>query len=254
MLGSSDMAQSYVHISEYPANLRRFQTGQESAYRMYCHQGESNPVTWITSDEIKPIGPVFGNGFLRGNMMLDLGDHFTIAGIKATFLNYAVGSSTFDDYSPSLAPTAYATRLNWLRQRMAQMPSHRDPVLIIDQGMSGIGSVAYGTAMTELITALRTDLACSTMRIILVTPPKSGMGTVPAWIALEALEEEWAASDQYTTLAHNYDATFVNDTTLVEGQATGVHYDSASARILAIGPDSSRVRSIATGVRWAIGY
>lgn len=251
LFGDSDAAAGYVHADNAHASVRYAQAGQEWAYHQYCHQGEGNAAAWCIKDEIGPLGPFPGTGIMRTTYMLDLGLALTAAGIPATILAYGVGSSTFDTYSPTLNPTAYATRNTWVRAMLGQMPGHLDPILITDQGMAGQGTYNWSDAMTTLMAALRTDLGYSDMKVCLIRCPwtaGSSDGENAGRIALQNYYRD-TVDPSRCLIAVNDAMTYIDDTTLAQGLAHGVHFDSVAARKLAMGPDDATTTSIITVIK-----
>jgi hypothetical protein len=245
LFGDSDAAQGYSHIGDYDASVRAFQPAVEWACHMFCHQGEENPATWVIRDEIGPIGPFVATGILRGSWLLDLATKFVAAAVPVTFLAYPVGSSNQDAYDPIYNAAAYNVRLNWIKARLAQMPNHRQPILLTDQGIAG--ATSYGTwadSTTRLMTALRADLGCPTLGICMIRAPATIEN--PTLIAEQNL---YPPTDPLCTVAYNDTMTYVDDTTLVGGQVTGVHFDAPGGRKLAIGPDDVNTTAVWTALQ-----
>lgn len=252
LLGNSNEAQGFNVADDADPSVRRFQTsGAEWAYRNYCHQGHGDTTYWAINDNVGPMGPMpSGSGVLRTHYMLDLGLALANDGILATVLSFAVGSSTFDNYSPSLNPSAYATRLQWIKNGLAQMPQHKQPILVTGQGMASEGTYLFDVAQAELMTALRADLGYPTMKVCVIRAPfTAGYTHFNEYSGLIGRQNSYVAGEPLSTLAYNDTMTFVDDTSNIGGQIHGVHFDAPSGRKLAIGPDDATTRSLITAIR-----
>jgi hypothetical protein len=255
-IGDSDMAQGYLHIEDCDPSVRLFNPMARSAYHNWCHSGG-----WEIRDEIGALGPRLGNGFLRGSYTLDLGLALTNLGIPVALLEYAIGSTSFNDYSPSLSPANYAARLAWFKARLDQMPGHLDPILLCDHGMAGQPSPLWHVAAAETFAALRTDLGYPNMKICQIKAPLTAGDHVGAFHDIYSLQIAYAETDPLCRLAWNDATTYVGDASLTPGmvgngvgaEGSWVHFDAPSGRKLAIGPDDSTTTSIITVLRQMIG-
>jgi hypothetical protein len=131
--------------------------------------------------------------------------------------------------------------------QLAKIPAHQDPIVLLDYGLTGTGSVPWGDAMTTLMTALRSDFGVPHMKVILIRAPYTFISD-GAYAATTAAQNAYAATDPYCYLAWNDTMTYVDNTTLAEGQHNGSHFDRAGGRKLAVGPDDTTTQSVLTAM------
>jgi len=150
-------------------------------------------------------------------------------------MGWEMGGNPLTTWHPSVSYNS--TIRPWLLARMAELKAPKDPLLIMYQGESGVGSASpWAEVMAAISLAVRADFGAGTGVVIVQLPATYTSGSTIA-----ASQADYVASDSNSRLAYNHGSTFIGDDT---------HIDYASALALAIGPNNgSTVKSVFTCIR-----
>lgn len=246
-LGQSNIASRYQDAA---GNCGAVQLGEQDAihvYHTYTHNMAGAPQTSerATWERIKPhpVGtPEAGNA--KYHWGLDLATGLGALGLRVAILDWCIGGTGLDYWAPSEAASEYDTFIVWIQARLAELTTPQQPIILFDQGESGIGTCdTWALGMADLMSALRTDLAYPTLGVVLQQVPANG-ASYDAGIA--ASKATYVAGDARSRLAYVTTQTFVTD-------IPNLHIDAAGGRKLAIGPDAAGVVSYITGIKSLLG-
>jgi hypothetical protein len=242
IIGQSNAADGHRSITEYPSRLQYPQITQISCHNLVCYGPATTPVNAPSSDPVwKPISSfkvTAGDmsGIPVGGWALDLADGLRCNGINAALCRYCVGGTLLDYWVPGASGSQYQTIIGWIKNRLNELVSPKEPIVVIYHGESG-STINYNTGLTTLMSGMRTDLGYPNMGFVIVQLP----ATYIPGSSIASAQSAQVVSDDRSRLAYCHDTTFVNTEPL------NLHIDVSSGRRLAIGPNKLLiVRSILT--------
>jgi len=245
-LGQSNIASRYQFAT---GNWGAVQIGKQDSIHVYHTYSHSLITTAQNAErsvweriEPHPVG-IPEAGPKMGHWGLDLATALEERGIRVAILDWCIGATSLDYWAPSEAASQYDEFIAWIQARLAELITPRQPIVLFDQGESGIGTCdTWASGMTDLMAALRTDLGYPTLGVVLQQVAENS-NLYDAGIA--ASKVTYVASDTYSRLAGVTTQTFIGTDI--------AHIDAAGGRRLAIGPDAAGIVSYLTGIKSLLG-